>query len=380
MRPGDEVPAPGRSVLARGGEGATRSCRRRCSGAPRQNVVAFEPSGALVSPPNGAPFMLAAGQVVDLTFGAFALRVRFVEEEGFASSFSPAVEASDYGGLALSALARICRVLRRSRSSFRRWERPTTKRSRATTSSRCSTFSARAPSAKRRRKRRKSRPPPTLPQTTARPAAGARSAGRGRWERRSLRTTRATGAPRGDNPRELQSLSRAEKQALVKDFGILGLLASMNADPNAPTVPWGDVLRGADRDSHLGGLFGPDPADSWGIGGLTLGGNDDGGGRVQPRRGDQRRRRFLRVARPPHRTARSGRLRKRVRGQALPRRRDAQSRGGAAHAAGDHDEWTPPEGGHPADHPPELRTLPRLLRERAPVRTPRSRGAWRSGS
>ena len=95
----------------------------------------------------------------------------------------------------------------------------------------------------------------------------------------------------GDNPRELQSLSREEKQALVKDFGMLGLLASMNADPNAPTVPWGDVLRGADRDSHLGALFGPDPADSWGIGGLTLGGNGRGGGGIQPRRGDQRSRR-----------------------------------------------------------------------------------------
>ena len=81
----------------------------------------------------------------------------------------------------------------------------------------------------------------------------------------------------GDNPRELQSLSHEEKQALVKDFGMLGLLATMNADPNAPTVPWGDILRGADRESHLGALFGADPAESWGIGGLSLGGNDEGG-------------------------------------------------------------------------------------------------------
>jgi hypothetical protein len=82
----------------------------------------------------------------------------------------------------------------------------------------------------------------------------------------------------GDNPRELQSLSRDEKQALVKDFGMLGLLATMNADPNAPTVPWADILRGADRDSHLGALFGATAADSWGLGGLTLGGADEGGG------------------------------------------------------------------------------------------------------
>ncbi len=81
----------------------------------------------------------------------------------------------------------------------------------------------------------------------------------------------------GDNPRELQALSREAKVALVKDFGMLGLLATMNADPNAPTVPWGDILRGADHESHMGALFGATAADAWGIGGLTLGGNDEGG-------------------------------------------------------------------------------------------------------
>jgi hypothetical protein len=82
----------------------------------------------------------------------------------------------------------------------------------------------------------------------------------------------------GDSPRELMALSREQKIALVREFPLLGMIASITADPNAPTVPWGDVLRGADKESHLGGLFGPDAADSWGQGGLSLSGPDEGGG------------------------------------------------------------------------------------------------------
>ena len=83
---------------------------------------------------------------------------------------------------------------------------------------------------------------------------------------------------KGDAPRDLATLSREEKRALVRDFsGMLGLLASIDSDPNAPTVPWGERLNGADAESHRGSIFGAQAGDTWGIGGLSLSGTDEGG-------------------------------------------------------------------------------------------------------
>jgi hypothetical protein len=276
------VPA---EVLA--GAGGGFAAERR--GGQILDVVTYDAGGALVvSPPgaqvwvNGLPasdgaIALAAGNVVDVAFGAFTLRARLVEAEACATSFSPAVEASDYGGLALSALAHlgVLAALALFLPALGATDDEEISRDQMLTMQHLLTASAeREEDAKEAEE-----------QAPADSALDHGASGGGR----AIGKAGAMGTPNapreaghwsaaGDDPRELQRLSHEEKQALVKDFGMLGLLASMNADPNAPTVPWGDVLRGVDRQSRLGGLFGPDAADSWGLGGLTLGGNDEGGG------------------------------------------------------------------------------------------------------
>ncbi|WP_394823001.1 AgmX/PglI C-terminal domain-containing protein [Pendulispora albinea] len=94
-------------------------------------------------------------------------------------------------------------------------------------------------------------------------------------------TTHGYWSARGDAKPHEATLSReahAMELAQVRDFGLLGILATSSlSDPNAPVVPWGENLRGADRESHLGAMWGNDPGDNGGIGGLGLSGTGEGG-------------------------------------------------------------------------------------------------------
>lgn len=270
-------------------EGCDALVPREVLGAPRIDLVSYEGGTAAVIPPRGAqlwidafpapaePTSLARDQIVEIGFGSFTLRARFVEAETFASAFAPAEEASKYGGFALSALAHVSCLA--ALALFLPALGPTDDeeigRDQLLTMQHLLSASA-------EREEEAKEAEVQAPEGAAEDH-GASGGGRAIGKAGAMGTPNA---PRdighwsaaGENPRELQSLSHEEKQALVKDFGMLGLLATMNADPNAPTVPWGEVLRGADRESHLGALFGADPADSWGIGGLALGGNEEGGG------------------------------------------------------------------------------------------------------
>ena len=256
--------------------------------APRVDLVTYDAGGAVVVPPHGAqvwvnglpapaePATLTRENAIDLAVGAFSLRARLVEAEAFASSFAPAAEdASKYGGFALSALAHVSclAALALFLPALGGTDDEEISRDQFLTMQHLLTASA-----EREQEAKEAEEP--APAATAEDH-GASGGGRAIGKAGAMGTPNAPQnaghwSAAGDEARELQSLSREAKQALVKDFGILGLLATMNADPNAPTVPWADVLRGADRASHLGGLFGADPADSWGIGGLTLGGADEG--------------------------------------------------------------------------------------------------------
>ena len=83
---------------------------------------------------------------------------------------------------------------------------------------------------------------------------------------------------KGDEKPENAQLARERALKEAAEFGMIGLLASAsNSDPNAPVVPWGNVLVGADRESHMGNLWSGDPGDAFGWG-LGLEGTGDGGG------------------------------------------------------------------------------------------------------
>jgi hypothetical protein len=72
------------------------------------------------------------------------------------------------------------------------------------------------------------------------------------------------------------------REAAIKDaqtFGLVGMLASMNARA-LPTALWGaDTANGPDASDAWGELYGKEPGESGGFGGLGLSGVGEGGGR-----------------------------------------------------------------------------------------------------
>lgn len=74
-------------------------------------------------------------------------------------------------------------------------------------------------------------------------------------------------------------LSRSEAIQQARDFGMIGLLSSIQGSVNSPTSPWGkEIANGPDSESHLGNIFGETIGDAAGSGGLTLTGVGEGGG------------------------------------------------------------------------------------------------------
>jgi hypothetical protein len=83
-------------------------------------------------------------------------------------------------------------------------------------------------------------------------------------------------AIKGDSAEKSLSKAAAIKEA--GDFGMVGLLNTMNGDTKAPHADWGDVAMGSDPFSANGNMWGPDLGEANGNGGLGLSGVGDGGG------------------------------------------------------------------------------------------------------
>ncbi len=83
---------------------------------------------------------------------------------------------------------------------------------------------------------------------------------------------------KGDNRPEDTQLAREHALKEAQEFGMIGLIhTASGADPSAPVVPWGNLMIGSDRESHMGNLWSGDIGDAFGSG-LGLTGNDEGGG------------------------------------------------------------------------------------------------------
>jgi hypothetical protein len=73
-------------------------------------------------------------------------------------------------------------------------------------------------------------------------------------------------------------LAREAALREAQSFGIISTIMAMNAR-ELPTAMWGaDVPNGADASDHWGELFGEEPGESGGFGGLRLSGTGSGGG------------------------------------------------------------------------------------------------------
>jgi len=110
-------------------------------------------------------------------------------------------------------------------------------------------------------------------------AAGTQALGEsGAMGRANTPKTDGHWSAKGNATPQDATLAREHQMSLVRDFGLLGLLASSPlSDPDAPAAPWGTVPNGADSESHIGAMWGVDARDNWGIGGLGLSGVGEGG-------------------------------------------------------------------------------------------------------
>ncbi|WP_394847116.1 AgmX/PglI C-terminal domain-containing protein [Pendulispora brunnea] len=91
--------------------------------------------------------------------------------------------------------------------------------------------------------------------------------------------TDAHWSARGDATPQDATLARERDLTLAREFGLLGLLATSSlSDPDAPITPWGSLPNGADAESHLGAMWGSNPGENFGIGGLSLSSVGEGGG------------------------------------------------------------------------------------------------------
>lgn len=112
------------------------------------------------------------------------------------------------------------------------------------------------------------------------PGGGARAKGaEGKLGREGVtaRDRRYGIAGRADETDPRPSRERAIAEA--REFGAIGILATLSHDAAGPLAPWGDAIaRGVDPKSALGAMFGATIGESGGQGGLGLSGVGEGGG------------------------------------------------------------------------------------------------------
>jgi hypothetical protein len=75
---------------------------------------------------------------------------------------------------------------------------------------------------------------------------------------------------------EQRTVARSELIKAAQNFGLAGMLATMNAS-NAPSSPWGEIANGPDASNAHGDLFSPDIGDAFGYG-VGVSGTGQGGG------------------------------------------------------------------------------------------------------
>ena len=85
-------------------------------------------------------------------------------------------------------------------------------------------------------------------------------------------------AAKGTATPQEATLPREKVLQMSERFGIIGLIATMDSDPNAPTATWGSVLNGSDSVNAVGKLYGGNIGDAMGTGGWGLSGVGEGGG------------------------------------------------------------------------------------------------------
>ena len=258
-------------------------------GASSHELVSFRGGEAVVTAPPGAlvlvsgavrspePFVLAHGHTCEVRMGAFCVRVSIsAAERPIPAAIAASLEQSAFGSVGFSAVTHAAFL-----AAFA-FFMPALGQADQESYDRDQMLSMKA-FIDAAAERELDTPPPVEAVSHDLANSGSNAGQRAQGAEGAMGSTRpVTTAGRwsakGDNRPEDARLARDRALSEAADFGMIGLLnAAQASDPNAPVVPWGEVLAGADRESHMGNLWGNDIGDALGTG-LGLSGNEQGGG------------------------------------------------------------------------------------------------------
>ncbi len=220
-------------------------------------------------------FDLRAGHDCKLAFGDFSLELRLVPAgKKTAAGFLESIRESALGSVGASAMmhAAIFASLALFLPSLSNDDAESIDRDRIDMMGKLLTSAA-----ERERERDASQ---DRPDTGSSGQAGGQTAGESGATGTPLAHTQAHLSVQGD--KQEISLPREKQLELARNFGMNELLGNLATQLNAgPSIPWGDVAAGADKETHLGNLWSPDIGDAfgsgWGLSGTGEGGGCNGG-------------------------------------------------------------------------------------------------------
>ena len=258
-------------------------------GADLHELVAFRGGEVVVQPPSAAtvmvagivrssePFVLSLGHPCEVQLGAFCLRISLgAAERAIPIGLADKIEQSAFGSVGVSAFAHAAFI-----AAFA-FFMPALGQADQESYDHDRMLSMKVlidAAAERELEATPPVPAPAQADSNSGSNAGQRAEGaEGAMGSTKPVTTSGRWSAKGESRPEDARLAREHALSEAADFGMIGLLNLAQAsDPNAPVVPWGEMLAGADRESHMGNLWGNELGDASGSG-LGLSGNEQGGG------------------------------------------------------------------------------------------------------
>jgi hypothetical protein len=254
--------------------------------AERAEIVRFDGETATAHVPPGGKLRLdgwprdereleiASGHVVEVTVGAFVVRLTRVRaEKRPAAAPLEGLKRGGFGVIAGSALmhAAVFAAIAFISPSLGASEEDPYDRDRILLMQRMLNASA--------QQEQETKPDDSAPSTGGDVNAGAQTRGaEGEAGKETAENKNARWSARGTATPETATLPREAVLNMAANFGLIGMLPGATQALNAPTLPWGTVLNGSDDDNKIGHLYGGSMDDAFGSGGWGLSGTGLGGG------------------------------------------------------------------------------------------------------
>ncbi len=231
----------------------------------------------VVTPPGAAPFVARAGQPVSVVVGAFTFYVSVAEREKRIEKNVAAAILEDGGMRSIAGSGVVHAALLAAVAFFM----PSMSEANDDMIDRQRMLDLKA-YVQSAAEREQQEQPKEITQGDVGGSSNPEAGKQAKYESGAMGGEKQSATPgrwsaKGDEKPENAQLAREHALKEAAEFGMIGLLASANSDPNAPVVPWGNLLAGSDRESHMGNLWSGDIGDAFGTG-LGLSGTGLGGG------------------------------------------------------------------------------------------------------